>query len=129
MNRKSIHDLGELQKAIMETVWELGEATARQVLERVSRKKPLAYTSVLSIMQRLENMGWLKHREEGRTYVYQPAQSRRDESIRSLRKFIDRVFHGKSALLFQHLLEDEELTGEELESLRKLIEKKRRGKR
>ena len=129
MSRKSIHDLGELQKAIMETVWALGEATARQVLERVSKKKPLAYTSVLSIMQRLENMGWLKHREEGRAYVYQPAESRKDESIRSLRKFIDRVFHGKSALLFQHLLEDEELSAEELESLRKLIEKKRRGKR
>lgn len=129
MSRKSIHDLGELQKAIMETVWELGEATARQVLDRVSQKKPLAYTSVLSIMQRLENMGWLKHREEGRTYVYQPAQSRKDESIRSLRKFIDRVFHGKSALLFQHLLEDEDLSAEELESLRKLIDQKRKAKR
>lgn len=129
MSHKSIDHLGELQKAIMETVWDLGEATARQVLERVSQKKPLAYTSVLSIMQRLENLGWLKHREEGRTYVYQPAASREEESARSLRKFIDRVFHGKSALLFQHLLEDERLTEEELESLRKLIAKKRREKR
>ena len=126
MNRKTIHDLGELQKAIMETVWELGEATARQVLECVSKKKPLAYTSVLSIMQRLENMGWLKHREEGRTYVYQPSATRKDESIRSLRKFIDRVFQGKSALLFQHLLEDEDLSDIELESLKKLIDQKRK---
>ena len=125
MSRKSIHDLGELQKAIMETVWELGEATTRQVLERVSRKKPLAYTSVLSIMQRLENTGWLKHREEGRTYVYQAACSRDEECCRSLRKFIDRVFHGDSALVFQHLIEDENLSDEELESLRKLIDKKR----
>ena len=80
-------------------------------------------------MQRLETMGWLKHREEGRTYVYQPAASRKEESIRSLRKFIDRVFQGKSALLFQHLLEDEELSDAELDSLRKLIDKKRKEKR
>ena len=129
MTQKSIHDLGHLQKAIMETVWELGEATARQVLERVSRKKPLAYTSVLSIMQRLENMGWLKHRVDGRTYIYQPALSRKHESIRSLRKFIDRVFHGDSALLFQHLLEDEDLSKADLTVLREMIDKKRKEKR
>lgn len=129
MSHKSIDRLGELQKAIMETVWELGEATTRQVLERVSKRKPLAYTSVLSIMQRLEATGWLKHREEGRTYVYQPAFSREEESVRSLRKFIDRVFHGKSSLLLQHLIEDEELSEDELESLRRLIAKRKKAKR
>lgn len=113
----------------METLWELGEATARQVLERVSRKKPLAYTSVLSIMQRLEKLGWLKHRVDGRTYVYQPAVSRKEQSIRSLREFVERVFHGDSAMLFQHLLEDEELDDDELVALRALIDKKRKERR
>ena len=129
MSQKSIQDLGHLQTAIMEAVWALGEATTRQVLERVSRKKPLAYTSVLSIMQRLENLGWLKHRVEGRTYIYQATATRKERSSHSLRKFVQRVFAGDSSLLLQHLLEDEEISDADLKVLRELIDKKRKEKR
>lgn len=127
MTHKSIDDLGELQKAIMETVWDLGEATARQVLERVSGDKNLAYTSVLSIIQRLEKYGWLKHRIDGRAYIYQPVIPREQEATRSLRQFIERVFHGNTQLLLQHLIEDEDFTPEDLQALKKMIDKKKRG--
>src|SRR5262249_32085796 len=121
MARKSIDSLGPLQKAIMETVWELDEATVQQVLERLSREKALAYTTVLSAMQKLEKIGWLKHREEGRTYVYQPTRSREEEGKNSLRRFIDKVFGGDPLLLFQHLLEDQTLSADDLNELRKMI--------
>lgn len=126
MTRKSLDDLGELQKAIMETVWELEEATVQQVLDRLRQKKALAYTSVLSIMQRLEKAGWLRHRTEGRTYVYQPTLTREQESTRSLRRFTDRVFHGDTRLLFQHIIEDEDLSDEDLVALREIIEERRK---
>ncbi len=128
MKKKSLDNLGELQKAIMETVWALGEATAREVQERLSQKRPLAYTSVLSIMQRLEKAGWLQHRTDQRTYVYQPAFSRDQESDRSLRRFIDRVFHGNSQLVIQHLIEQGDLSEEDLLALQKLIRQKRKGR-
>lgn len=76
MNRKSLDDFGELQRAVIEAVWESGEATVRQVWKRLCREKELAYTTVLTAMQRLERDGWLKHRVEGKTHVYLPTRTR-----------------------------------------------------
>jgi BlaI family transcriptional regulator, penicillinase repressor len=126
MKRKSVDNLGELQKAIMETVWSLGEATTRQVWERLNPTRALAYTTVLSIMQRLERIGWLNHRIEGRAYVYQATLTRDQESRRSLKEFIQRVFQGNSRLVFQHLIEDEALGEADLQALHALIDQKRR---
>src|SRR5438034_1335417 len=112
MAKRSLESLGELQRAVMDTVWEIGEATVGQVRERLGQRKELAYTTVLSAMQKLEKLGWLTHRADGRTYIYQPTHSRDEEGSRSLRKFIDRVFHGDPLVLFQHLLEDRELGAE-----------------
>jgi BlaI family transcriptional regulator, penicillinase repressor len=126
MARKSLDDLGALQKAIMETVWEFGEATVQQVLGRIGRDRGLAYTTVLSAMQKLEKRGWLRHREEGRAYIYLPTRSREEESKSSLRKFIATVFGGDPLVLFQHLLDDEELSSTDLAALKKMIEKRRK---
>lgn len=128
MGKKSIDDLGELQRAVMETVWELGEATVHQVRDRLRRKKRPAYTTILSSMQKLEKSGWLRHRAEGRSYVYVPTRSREEASSHSLRALADRVFRGNRLLLFQHLLEKEDLTEGDLAELRKMIDRRRREK-
>src|SRR5213079_2899388 len=91
MPRDSLDDLGDLQKAVMEAAWDLGEATVQQVRDRIGGKKPPAYTTVLSVMQKLEKAGWLDHRAEGRTYVYRPTKSRREVGSRSLRSFMKNV--------------------------------------
>ncbi len=126
MRRKSIDDLGELQRAIMETVWELGETTVAQVRKRLARRKELAYTTVLSAMQKLEKAGWLRHRAEGKTYVYMPRESRKEVGTKSLRRFTDRVFQGDALVLFQHLLEDQNLSQEDLTALRKMIDRRKK---
>ena len=129
MGRGSIDSLGDLQKLVMETVWELGEATVTQVRDKLDRDPPPAYTTVLSVMQKLEKAGWLKHRSEGRSYVYLPTRSRGDAGSNTLRTFIDRVFRGDPVLMFQHLLEDEELSAEDLTELGKMIDRKRKSTR
>jgi len=126
MGRGSIDALGELQKQVMETVWGMGEATVSQVRDALDRKPPPAYTTVLSVMQKLEKAGWLMHRSEGRTYVYSPTRSRDEAGASTLRTFIDRVFCGDPLLMFQHLLNDEDLSPEELAELRKMIDRKRK---
>lgn len=128
MKRKSMDSLGPLQKAVMETVWDLGEATARQVQARVGKRKQLAYTSVLTILRRLEKAGWLKHRREGRTYVFRPEFSRKQERSRTLKRMIHLIFQGDTRLLFEHLIEDEDLNDEDLAMLRKMIDERRREK-
>lgn len=128
MARKSLDELGQLQEAIMEAIWELGEATVRQVRDHLKRRKRLAYTTVLSTMQKLRMSGWLTYRSEGRTHVYRAVRTREEEGGTSLNKFVDKVFRGNRLLLFQQLIMDEGLAEDELQELKKMIAKKRREK-
>jgi BlaI family transcriptional regulator, penicillinase repressor len=122
----SLDDLGALQRAVMEIVWELGEATVAQVRGKLSRRKRLAYTTVLSVMQKLDKSGWLTHREEGRAYVYRAMESRDEAGRSSLKQFVDRVCDGNPLAMFQHLLDDENLSADDLAELRKMIDKRRK---
>jgi BlaI family transcriptional regulator, penicillinase repressor len=126
MARGSIDRMGGLQKAVMEAVWDLGEATVQQVRDRLGREPSPAYTTVLSVMQKLEKAGWLTHRAEGRSYLYRPSRSREEAGATSLRGFIDRVFRGDRLLLFQRLLEDEGISEEDLKALGMMITRKRK---
>src|SRR5579883_201945 len=128
MARGSIDRLGALQKAVMEAVWDLGEATVQQVRDRLGRDPVPAYTTVLSVMQKLEKAGWLRHRAEGRSYIYRPVRSREEAGASSLRTFIERVFRGDRLRMFQHLLEDEDLSDEELKALKTMIDRRRSAK-
>jgi BlaI family transcriptional regulator, penicillinase repressor len=128
MARGSIDRLGALQKAVMEAVWDLGEATVQQVRDRPEREPRPVYTTVLSVMQKLEKAGWLTHRAEGRSYIYRPVRSRGEAGATSLRTFVERVFHGDRLLLFQHLLEDDDLSDEELRAIKTMIDRRRKGK-
>ena len=121
-----LDNLGELQLAVMNVVWDLGEATVGQVRDQLTTDKELAYTTVLSVMQKLEKAGWLKHRAEGRNYVYLPRRSRSDAERTALRQFTDRAFGGDQLVLFQHLLDDDRMTEAELAELRKMLERRRK---
>jgi predicted transcriptional regulator len=118
--------LGKLQRAVVELVWELGEATVRQVWERLYPNKKVSYTTILAAMQRLEKSGWLRHRTEGKSNVYQPTRSRKQAGVNSINTFVQRMFDGNALLMFRHLVEEGELSDEELLELQKLISKKRK---
>ncbi|HUU19219.1 MAG TPA: BlaI/MecI/CopY family transcriptional regulator [Sedimentisphaerales bacterium] len=129
MGKKSLDHFGELQRAVIEVVWELSEASVRQVWKRLCRKKELAYTTVLTSMQRLERAGWLRHRAEGKKNVYLPTRTRAQAGAGSVRKFVQRMFNGNALVLFRQLVEEGELNDEELKELQNLINKKRKEKR
>ncbi len=126
MSGKLLDDLGELQRAVIEVVWELGEASVHQVRKQLALKKKLAYTTVLTAMQKLEKAGWLRHRKEGKTYVYIPTRSREEAGASSVRKFLERMFDGNALLMFQHLMRQSKLNDNELRELRNMIDEKRR---
>ncbi len=126
MGKKSLDHFGQLQRAVIEVVWELGEATVRQVWKRLCRRKELAYTTVLTAMQRLEKAGWLKHRVDGRKHVYLPTKTREQAGAGSVRKFVKRMFNGNALVLFRQLVEEGELNDDELQELQQLIKIKRK---
>lgn len=126
MGKKSLDHFGELQRAVIDVVWDLGEATVRQVWKQLCSKKELAYTTVLTAMQRLERAGWLKHRTEGNKNVYMPTRTREQAGAGSVRKFVQRMFNGNALLLFRQLVEEGELDDDELRELQQLINKRRK---
>jgi BlaI family penicillinase repressor len=129
MAKKALDHFGELQRAVIEVVWELGEASVRQVWKRLCRNKELAYTTVLTAMQRLERAGWLKHRVQGKKHIYLPTRTRAQAGAGSVRKFVQRMFDGNALMLFRQLVEEGELSDDELEELQQLINKKREDRR
>lgn len=124
---RAFDDLGSLQQEIMADVWSAGEATVKRVRDTLAAaRRDLAYTTILSAMQKLERLGWLTHREEGRTYVYRAARSRKRESRHTLRRTLRQVFGGDRALLLQQLISESDVTREELVELRRLIQERRK---
>jgi len=124
MSKKSLDHFGELQRAIIEIVWEQGEATVREVWERLRQKKEMVYTTILTSMQRLERDGWLTHRAEGNKHIYMATKTRAQAGAGSVRKFLHKMFNGNAALLFQQLVEEDELSDKELHELKRLIDQK-----
>jgi predicted transcriptional regulator len=127
MTRKLLDELGALQRSVMEVIWQRGESTVHDVRAALAdQDRQPAYTTVLSVLQKLEKAGCVRHRREGRTYLYQARRSREEEGVSSLHGFINRVFEGDPLLLVQHLIEDERIDDTDLEALRAMIDRRRK---
>ena len=113
---------------IMKVVWRLETATVRQVYEELLKRRRIAYTSVMTVMNILEKKGHLKKRQEDRAYVYAPAQPQRQVIGSMVRDFVERVFNGSAEPLLMHLVEDEQLTERDLDEIRRTIRASRRQK-
>jgi len=129
MVEKPVDQLGELQGAILETVWELGRATVHEVRDQLTKKRKLAYTTVLTGLQRLEKAGLLTHERQGKSHVYLATSTREQAGTTSIRRLVKNVFGGDAVLMLQHLMADEDLSEQELMDLRKMIDKKRKENR
>ncbi len=107
---------------ILHHVWELGEATVADVQERILNDRKVAYTTVMTIMKNLNDKGYLKYRKDGATYVYSAAKKPEEVQFNLIGKLIDKVFKGSPLALVQTLVQNEDLTEEELNQIKKLIE-------
>jgi predicted transcriptional regulator len=106
---------------VMKIVWDASEATVRDVYEVLRRRRRIAYTTVMTVMQILEKKGHLKKSTASRQHVYRPARPRRQTVSAMLKDFVDRVFAGSARPLLVQLLADERLSKAEIEELRRLL--------
>jgi BlaI family penicillinase repressor len=123
--KKTLYDLGGQQRSILEIVWGTGGASVREVWDRLSPDRRLAYTSVLSAMQKLERMGWLRHRREARSYVYTAAVPRERATLEAARRFVHRVYRGDAVAMLRQLLTDPGIRAGSRPPLRTLVELRR----
>ena len=106
---------------IMKVVWELGQATVREVYERLREARPIAYTTVMTMMNVLERKKHLRRRVQGRGFVYRPTRTKQQVTAVMVRDFVCRVFDGSAQPLLAHLVEDRQLTQEDVDELARRI--------
>jgi BlaI family penicillinase repressor len=120
---KSEIRLGKLELQIMNVVWDRGKATVHDVKNALSRRKP-AYSTILTMMRKLEAKGYLEHEVDGRTYVYRPSISQQAVRHGVLGDVVERLFEGSTSLLLTSLVEQNRISKNELSQIRKLIEER-----
>jgi predicted transcriptional regulator len=104
---------------VMSVLWRLGSATVSDVREQIEEK--LAYTSVLSALQTLEEKGYVRHEPEGRAYRYFPVVEAERAGGSALARIRDAIFHGSAERMFAQLVADRGLKKHELERMRRLL--------
>jgi|SRR5215469_13760017 len=116
--------LTDQELEIMKIVWDLDQATVRDVYEKLLERRKIAYTTVMTLMKILETKGHLKKSSIERAYIYQPTKPKQQVIGGMVREFVNRVFNGSAEPLLLHLVEDEKLTEKELADLVRLARKK-----
>lgn len=111
-----------LQLSILEVLWERGEATTQDVWAHIGRARPLALTTVATLMSRLERKRVLKHRREGRQYVYEATVSRAEVRRSKVKELTESLFGGDPAALLTHLVRADDVDPEELDRIRELLD-------
>jgi predicted transcriptional regulator len=115
--------LTEQELEIMKIVWTRESATVRDVYEALLEKRKVAYTTVMTMMKILEQKKYLKKTQADRAYVYRPAQPQRQVIGAMVRDFVNRVFNGAAEPLLVHLVEEHNLSREDLEEIARLRRK------
>lgn len=107
----------------MKVVWSLPMVTVREVYEKLLERRPIAYTTVKTVMNILEQKGYLKRRPgEGRAYFYQSARAQKQVIRAMVRDFVDRVFNGSAEPLMVRLVKDRHLSRKDVEKIVRAIE-------
>jgi predicted transcriptional regulator len=121
--RTKSRTLTEQELEIMKVVWELQTATVRDVYEELLRRRKIAYTTVMTMMNILEEKGYLKKRAEEKAHVYRPAQARAKVIRAMVQEFVQRVFNGSEQPLLVQLVKDRQLSQKDLDEIARQIKK------
>jgi BlaI family penicillinase repressor len=118
--------LSEFELDVMNLLWELEKASAPQLHELVSKTKNVSYSTVKTIVDRLEQKSAILRAEQhGRTILYAPAVSRESMSKPLLKGFLNRMFNGKPKSMIAQLLDNEDLSDADIDTLQKMLEQKK----
>lgn len=120
----SSYPLTELQLAILDVLWRRKEASVVEIHDDLREERRVAQSTVSTLLTRLEERGYITHREEGRKYVYRAAVGREELRRRMAAGFLDHMrplFHSDMGLLVSHLLSEGDATPEDLDEARAIL--------
>jgi predicted transcriptional regulator len=126
MTKAKTYRLGDLQLKIMKFLWEHHEATVAQVHEELGGNATFAYTTIATMLRKMEARSLVAHREEGRSFLYRPNVAAEAVSRSMADNLIDRLFEGSLTNAVNHLLSTREVSREELSELERLIARRKK---
>lgn len=119
--RHSLLDLAPLELDCMNTLWPMGEGTVREIRDRLAERRARAYTTIMTIMDRLARKGVVERHKSGRAYVYRPRLTAQEARAHALAQVVANFFGGSKQELLLHLeAETDSGTARKLEPLRRL---------
>lgn len=125
----SRHRLGDLQLRLMQILWDRREASVSEVHAAIHSERPLAYTTIATMLKKMEERDLVAHREQGRAFLYRTIVAAEEVNKSAGRHFVDRLFEGSLANAVCHLLETNQASREEIDRIEKLVkDAKRRAK-
>ncbi|WP_129642416.1 BlaI/MecI/CopY family transcriptional regulator [Peristeroidobacter agariperforans] len=116
--------LGSRESEVMDVLWQRGPSTVNEVLSGLSAK--LAYTTVLTILQNLESKKCVRHVAEGRAHRYEAAVKQADLRRTAVRQLTKKLFRGSSELLLAQLVDDHELSKDQLQRIQAILDENRK---
>jgi len=119
--KKTMPKLTDAELEVMQAIWELEGGTVREVHEQLNRNRPLAYTTVMTMLNILEEKGHLTRRKQGRAYLYQPVRPKSQVISGMIDDFLGKVFDGSARPLVLSLVKAQKLSEEDLEEIASMI--------
>ncbi|MEQ8789665.1 MAG: BlaI/MecI/CopY family transcriptional regulator [Pirellulaceae bacterium] len=120
--------LSKSEMEVARILWQLGNATVREVHEAFPAERAIDFTTVQTYLRRLEQKGYVSGKLDGRTRVYSPKVKPRTVIRETIDDLVDRLFGGDALPLMRHLIEDQKISDEELAQLRELIDRREQDK-
>jgi BlaI family penicillinase repressor len=101
--RRALLDLAPLELDCMNTLWPMGEGTVREIRDRLAERLPRAYTTIMTIMDRLARKGIVERRKVNRAYIYSPNLTAEQARTQALAQVLSNFFGGSKEALLLHL--------------------------
>ena len=128
VKQSELPDLSPAQREIMEIVWERGEVSALEVRRVLSQTRNVARNTVRTLLERMEDKGWLTHRENGRTFLYAAARPRAASIGQKVLEVVEHICGGSPETLVAALLDYRGLRPDELKRIRQLLDQAKASK-
>lgn len=113
---------------ILDALWELGEGTVEDVVNRSPSNPRANYKTVQTLLRIMENKGFVQHTTRGRAFVFMSCVTRDEVGRVSAKRLVDRNFQGSHTAMLMNLLDSDRIKEEELDALEKLIQQYRERK-
>jgi predicted transcriptional regulator len=124
MTKKALPKLSPAETQIISILYQLGSSSVLQIAENLPADRNITYATVQTLLRRLEKKGYIKHHIKGKAHIFSPIAPKESLIKKSVSDFIGKLFGGDAMPLVQHLAKSGQITEQDIDKLKEIINKK-----